>query len=166
LQAALIRSGGDDGTRTRDLCRESAAGIGFTITYNNAGTAKIPVSRTRHRILWVGMWVENIFPRCPPYAVSLLHISWDAGLRLALQQSGNYTSGPNFLVVGDSGAARRTRTRETAPAMLLPPEVVQVSAGKDGALCVHHRFNETCLAQRAQVLPVHVALTCARSDCI
>jgi len=28
----LERNGGDDGTRTRDLCRDSAARIGFTIT--------------------------------------------------------------------------------------------------------------------------------------
>ena len=52
--------GGDDGTRTRDLCRDRAR-IGFTTTYNNAGTAKIPVRRTRLQELWVELWVEN-FP--------------------------------------------------------------------------------------------------------
>jgi hypothetical protein len=31
--------------------------FGFTTTYNDAGTAKVPLSRTRHRILWVGLWV-------------------------------------------------------------------------------------------------------------
>jgi hypothetical protein len=60
FQQVLEKNGGDDETRTRDLCRDSAAGIGFTTTYNNAGTAKIPVSRTRHRILWVGLWVGNL----------------------------------------------------------------------------------------------------------
>ena len=49
-----VNIGGDDGTRTRDLCRDSLAGIGFTTTYNNAGTAKLPVSRTRPHELWVG----------------------------------------------------------------------------------------------------------------
>jgi hypothetical protein len=32
-------NGGDDETRTRDLCRDSAALNGFTTTQNNAGTA-------------------------------------------------------------------------------------------------------------------------------
>jgi hypothetical protein len=41
------KNGGDDETRTRDLCRDSIAGNGFTTTYKNAGTAKIPASRTR-----------------------------------------------------------------------------------------------------------------------
>ena len=31
----------------------------------NAGTAKRSVSRTRHRILWVGLWVENTRENCP-----------------------------------------------------------------------------------------------------
>ena len=53
----LMRNAGDDETRTRDLCRDSAAWIGFTTTYNNAGTAKLPVSRTRLHELWVGLWV-------------------------------------------------------------------------------------------------------------
>jgi hypothetical protein len=57
---SLEEYGGDDETRTRDLCRDSLAGIGFTTTYKNAGTAKIPVSRTRLRILWVGLWVGNL----------------------------------------------------------------------------------------------------------
>ena len=39
---------------------ESAlAWIGFATTYNAAGTAKIPASCTRQRILWVGLWVGN-----------------------------------------------------------------------------------------------------------
>jgi hypothetical protein len=29
------------------------------MTYNTAGTAKIPASRTRHPFLWVGLWVEK-----------------------------------------------------------------------------------------------------------
>ena len=50
-------NGGDDETRTRDLCRDSGPLIGFTTTYKSAGTAKHRVSRTRHRILWVELWV-------------------------------------------------------------------------------------------------------------
>src|SRR6266403_2376770 len=50
------RNGGDDETRPRDLCRDSAAWIGFTTTYNSAGTAKLPVSRTRLHELWVVGW--------------------------------------------------------------------------------------------------------------
>jgi len=47
-------------TRTRDLCCDSLAGIGFTATYKNAGTAKIPVRRTRLHELWVGLWVGKM----------------------------------------------------------------------------------------------------------
>src|ERR1700730_18044089 len=53
------KSGGDDETRTRDLCRDSLARVSFTTTYKNAGTAKIPVRRTRLHELWVGLWVGN-----------------------------------------------------------------------------------------------------------
>jgi hypothetical protein len=44
------------------LCRDSVACIGFTTTYKTAGTVKIPLSRTRHRDLWVGLWVGNSAP--------------------------------------------------------------------------------------------------------
>ncbi len=53
----LRKNGGDDETRTRDLCRDSIAWLVFTTTYNTAGTAKLRGSRTRHRILWVELWV-------------------------------------------------------------------------------------------------------------
>jgi len=72
----LERIGGDDGTRTRDLCRDSFAWIGFTTTYKTAGTAKVRGSRARHRILWVGLWVENClrrWPLCPAFA---FHVRW------------------------------------------------------------------------------------------
>ena len=52
------KNGGDDETRTRDLCRDSAAGNGFTTTYKHAGTAKRRASRTRLQELWVGLWVQ------------------------------------------------------------------------------------------------------------
>jgi hypothetical protein len=39
------KNGGDDETRTRDLCRDSGPVIGFTTTYKTAGTAKSRVSR-------------------------------------------------------------------------------------------------------------------------
>src|SRR5271167_4737683 len=38
----------------------TVTGIGFTTTYKNAGTAKIPVRRTRHHELWVGLWVGDL----------------------------------------------------------------------------------------------------------
>jgi hypothetical protein len=50
-------NGGDDETRTRDLCRDSGPVIGFTTTYKYAGTAKVRVSRTRHHIVLVGIYV-------------------------------------------------------------------------------------------------------------
>jgi len=39
------------------LCRDRVAWLGFTTTYKTAGTAKLRGSRTRHRVLWVGLWV-------------------------------------------------------------------------------------------------------------
>ena len=36
----LEKNGGDDETRTRDLCRDSGPLIGFATTYKTAGTSK------------------------------------------------------------------------------------------------------------------------------
>src|ERR1700704_1359886 len=44
-------------TCTTDLALISLAWLGFTTTYKTAGTAKIRGSHTRHRLLWVGLWV-------------------------------------------------------------------------------------------------------------
>src|SRR6202023_3018327 len=58
----------------------------------SAVTTRIPVSRARHRILWVGLWVENLFPRCPPRAVFIApHQLGMHSLRLALRRSGSYS---------------------------------------------------------------------------
>jgi hypothetical protein len=54
------KNGGDDETRTRDLCRDRAPFYGLPTTYNDAGTAKIPVRRTRIHELWVGLWVGKM----------------------------------------------------------------------------------------------------------
>jgi len=43
-----------------DLCRDSAARLRFTTTYNTAGTAKVRGSRVRQQVLWVGLWVGNL----------------------------------------------------------------------------------------------------------
>jgi hypothetical protein len=52
--------------RLAGICCYSAAGIGFTTTYNNAVTAKIPVSRTKLQDLWVRLWVEKFEPKTLP----------------------------------------------------------------------------------------------------
>ena len=46
-------SGGDDGARTRDLCRDSLALIGFSTTYRLVRDAEIITSQVRIRLLWV-----------------------------------------------------------------------------------------------------------------
>jgi hypothetical protein len=51
-------SGGDDGARTRDLCRDSLALIGFSTTYRLVRDAEIITSRVRSSFLWVGLWVR------------------------------------------------------------------------------------------------------------
>jgi hypothetical protein len=56
------------GVRTPDLYRVNAAILGFTTTYKTAGTAEVRGSHTRHRILWVGLWV-GILPRISVYSL-------------------------------------------------------------------------------------------------
>jgi hypothetical protein len=61
IRATLEKNGGDDETRTRDLCRDSGPVIGFTITYKTAGTAKGRPSRSKphkalHPVGWVVGW--------------------------------------------------------------------------------------------------------------
>ena len=63
-------------------CRDSVAWIGFTTTYNNAGTAKIPVSRTRHHLLWVGNFgiaTKRAEPLPSPGSGDFMSISYQTG---------------------------------------------------------------------------------------
>jgi len=53
-------NGGPGWTWTTDLALIRVARLGFTTTYKTAGTAKIRGSRTRHRMLWVGLWVGKL----------------------------------------------------------------------------------------------------------
>jgi hypothetical protein len=48
------------GTRTPDLYRVKIGVFGFTTTYKSAGTAEVRGSRARHRMLWVGSWVDAL----------------------------------------------------------------------------------------------------------
>jgi len=43
----LRKNGGDDETRTRDLCRDGGPLIGFTTTYKTAGTANGRIRRSK-----------------------------------------------------------------------------------------------------------------------
>jgi len=56
---AIRMNGGVDGTRTRGLCRDRVTWFVFSTTYKTAETAKVRKSHVRHRILWVGLWVEK-----------------------------------------------------------------------------------------------------------
>ena len=66
-QVELKVNGGDDGTRTRGLCRDSVALIGSTTTYNNAGTAKN--TRKSHKtssfVGWVVGWKSSVLRGVP-----------------------------------------------------------------------------------------------------
>ena len=59
LLVSVKGNGGVDGTRTRGLCRDRVTGLLFSTTYMSAETAKVRQSHVRHRILWVGLWVEK-----------------------------------------------------------------------------------------------------------
>jgi hypothetical protein len=52
------KNGGDDGTRTRGLCRDSAAGIGFTTTYKTRGDCQTQRKsyKTYQIVGWVVGW--------------------------------------------------------------------------------------------------------------
>jgi hypothetical protein len=52
------KNGGDDGTRTRGLCRDRLAVFVFSATYILSGAAKSLQGITRTRMLWVNLWVE------------------------------------------------------------------------------------------------------------
>jgi hypothetical protein len=53
----IEKDGGDDETRTRDLCRDRTAWLGFATSSKTAETGKLRGSRARHRTLWVKLWV-------------------------------------------------------------------------------------------------------------
>src|ERR1700722_20906386 len=58
LRKCFEKNGGDDETRTRDLCRDSGPLIGFTTTYKTAGTAKGRLSRSEsYKTLRAVGWV-------------------------------------------------------------------------------------------------------------
>jgi len=50
---------GTSGYHNHNLYRVNNRLLGFSTTYNTAGTAILRRSRARHRILWVGLWVEK-----------------------------------------------------------------------------------------------------------
>jgi hypothetical protein len=53
------KNGGDDGTRTRGLCRDRVTRIVFSATYKNIGGCQVAGRNYRNRKLWVGLWVGN-----------------------------------------------------------------------------------------------------------
>jgi hypothetical protein len=54
----LEKNGWDDETRTRDLCRDSDAGIGFTTTYKDRGDCQSTRKscKTSHFVGWIVGW--------------------------------------------------------------------------------------------------------------
>jgi len=54
----LERIGGDDGTRTRGLCRDSLGIHGLSATYVLNGGCQVAEKDCRNRSLWVNLWVK------------------------------------------------------------------------------------------------------------
>ena len=55
--------GGDDETRTRDLCRDSQGLLGFTTTYKTCGDCQTTRKsyKTSHSVGWVVGWKKAVF---------------------------------------------------------------------------------------------------------
>ena len=51
----LERYGGDDETRTRDLCRDSLGMHGLSATYVLNGGCQVAEKDCKNRLLWVGL---------------------------------------------------------------------------------------------------------------
>ena len=59
VESSEDKDGGRYRIRTYDFHRVNLSLLGFTTTYETAGTAEVRGSRARHQILWVGLWVGN-----------------------------------------------------------------------------------------------------------
>jgi hypothetical protein len=59
----IEKYGGDDETRTRDLCRDSVAWIGFITTYKTCGDCQTTHKsyKTSHSVGWVVGWKKVVF---------------------------------------------------------------------------------------------------------
>src|SRR5437667_7639406 len=62
---SLKSYGGDDETRTRDLCRDSVAWLGFTTTYKTCGDCQTTRKsyKTSHSVGWGGGWKKSRLPK-------------------------------------------------------------------------------------------------------
>ena len=54
---------GDDGSRTRGLCRDSVVWLGFTTTYKTGGDCQTTRKsyKTSHSVSWVVGWKKAVF---------------------------------------------------------------------------------------------------------
>jgi len=57
----LEKNGGDDETRTRDLCRDSLGLHVLSATYILSGGCQVAEKDCRNRSLWVNLWVRILF---------------------------------------------------------------------------------------------------------
>ncbi len=59
----LEKNGGDDETRTRDLCRDSVAWLGFTTSYKTRGDCQTTRKsyKTSHSVGWAVGWKKAVF---------------------------------------------------------------------------------------------------------
>jgi hypothetical protein len=58
LCSKFQKNGGDDETRTRDLCRDSLGINVFSATYVLSGGCQVAERDYRNRSLWVNLWVR------------------------------------------------------------------------------------------------------------
>jgi hypothetical protein len=59
VESSEDNDGGRYRIRTYDFHRVNLSVLGFTTTYETAGTAEVRGSRVSYQILWAGLWVGS-----------------------------------------------------------------------------------------------------------
>jgi uncharacterized protein involved in exopolysaccharide biosynthesis len=127
---AIERNGGDDETRTRDLCRDRVQVTCFSATYKLAGTAKVAVKHTRPSEVWVRLWVGKFRAATwqPGLKFSMSVIAWlqqqpSCACQAAVE---SFSKGVHFPPMGMKRMFWRSRSVITEEAENETPVTVEV----------------------------------------